>query len=311
MPDDLTPSTEQITAIRGFNRFYTRQMGLLDERLLTSAFTLAQSRVLYELAHRDGLTATDLGRDLGLDAGYLSRLLSKLEAAKLITRKASPTDGRQVILALTKSGRRAFAPLNQAAHDQIAGLLDRIAPRDRVQLVGAMTTIQRVLDGRAEPTAPYTLRPHAIGDMGWVARRQGMLYADEYGWDATFEALVAEIAAGFIKAYDPARERCWIAERDGEIVGSVFVVKGSEQVAKLRLLYVEPSARGLGIGKHLVEDCIGFARAKGYTTLTLWTNDILVSARRIYVAAGFKLMAEEKHRSFGKDLVGQNWDLAL
>ena len=302
---------ERIDAVRAFNRFYTRQIGLLDEGLLKSAFSLTEARVLYELANRDGLTATDLGRDLGLDAGYLSRLLKKFEERGLVERAATEADARRSSIVLTPAGRQAFAPLNQDSHDQVAALLDRLPAVEQDLLVKAMQTVQRVLGEGAEPKAPYILRPLQVGDIGWIVRRQGMLYAQDYGWDGTYEALVAEILGAFIKSFDPKWERSWIAEREGEIVGSVFLVRKSDEVAKLRLLYVEPSARGLGIGKRLVDECIGFARAKGYKTLTLWTNDILVSARRIYEAAGFKLAEEECHHSFGKDLVGQNWNLEL
>jgi len=310
-PNNEAPNKHLIDAVRAFNRFYTRQIGLLDEGLLQSAFSLTEARVLYELAHRDGLTATDLGRDLGLDAGYVSRLLKKFERDDLISRSTLVSDARQSSIALTPAGRNAFAPLNKGSHDQVAALLDRLPASEQDRLVKSMRTVQALLDESAEPKIPYLLRPLQIGDIGWITRRQGLLYAQDYGWDETYEALVAEILAAFVKSFDPKWERSWIAERDGEVVGSVFVVRKSPEVAKLRLLYVEPSARGLGIGKRLVEECIGFARAKGYKTLTLWTNDILTAARHIYQAAGFKLIDEERHHSFGKDLVGQTWDLDL
>jgi DNA-binding MarR family transcriptional regulator/N-acetylglutamate synthase-like GNAT family acetyltransferase len=301
----------QIAAVRAFSRFYTRLIGLLDEGLLKSEFSLTEVRVLYELAHRNGLTASDIGRDLGLDPGYLSRLLKKFETRGLIDRTPSGEDARQAFITLTSAGRSAFAPLNQASYDQVTALLTPLTLPEREKLVGAMGGVRRLLGGAAAPEPAYILRPHKPGDIGWIAHRQGLLYHREYGWDGTFEALVAEIAAGFVKSFDPEWENCWIAEREGEIAGSVFVVRQSEDVAKLRLLYVEPSARGLGIGQHLVEECIGFAREKGYKTLTLWTNDILTTARRIYEKAGFKLISEDKHHSFGKDLTGQNWDLEL
>ncbi|TSE11399.1 MarR family transcriptional regulator [Mesorhizobium intechi] len=310
-PKHEAPEKQLIDAVRAFNRFYTRQIGLLDEGLLKSAFSLTEARVLYELAHRDGLTATDLGRDLGLDAGYVSRLLKKFERDDLISRSTLVSDARQSSIALTPSGRTAFAPLDKDSHDQVAALLDRLPASEQDRLVESMRTIQALLDESVEPKIPYLLRPLQIGDIGWITRRQGMLYAQDYGWDETYEALVAEILAAFVKSFDPKWERSWIAERDGEVVGSVFVVRKSPEVAKLRLLYVEPSARGLGIGARLVDECIAFARAKGYKTLTLWTNDILGSARRIYQAAGFRLIDEERHHSFGKDLVGQTWDLEL
>ncbi|TGS14928.1 GNAT family N-acetyltransferase [Mesorhizobium sp. M2E.F.Ca.ET.209.01.1.1] len=305
------PGKERIDTVRAFNRFYTRQIGLLDESLLKSPFSLTEARVLYELAHRDGLVASDLVRDLGLDPGYVSRLLKKFEERGLVERAATEADARRASIALTPAGREAFAPLNQASHDQVRALLDRMAPADQDRLVKAMRTVQDLLGDRPESKVPYILRPLQVGDIGWITRRQGMLYTEEYGWDGTYEALVAEILAEFVKKFDPRWERAWIAEREGEVVGSVFVVRKSPKVAKLRLLYVEPSARGLGIGRRLVDECIAFARAKGYRTLTLWTNDILGSARRIYQAAGFKLVDEERHHSFGKDLVGQTWDLDL
>jgi DNA-binding MarR family transcriptional regulator/GNAT superfamily N-acetyltransferase len=307
----MQPTDDHISTIRWFNRFYTRQIGLLGEGLLQSEFSLTEVRVLFELAHRDGLTASDLGRDLDLDPGYLSRLLAKLEARGLLKRSPLEDDGRRVMLALTATGREAFAPLDQAAWDQIAGLLEPLSATDRDKLVRAMETVQRLLGGSQEPLVPYILRDLQPGDLGWVIHRQGILYNEEYGWDETFEALVAEIAGAFAKTFDPERERCWIAEREGEVVGSVFLARASDEVAKLRLLYVEPSARRLGIGRRLVDECIRFARTKGYKTLTLWTNDVLVSARRIYEGAGFELVKEERHRSFGKDLVGQTWELAL
>jgi DNA-binding MarR family transcriptional regulator/GNAT superfamily N-acetyltransferase len=307
----LQSRKEQVDAVRAFNRFYTRQLGLLHEGLLKSPFSLTEARVLYELAERDGLTATELGRDLGLDPGYLSRLLRKFEERGLVERLATETDGRRSSIALTPAGHQAFAPLNQDSHDQVAALLDRLPVSERDGLVKAMRSVQRLLGDGAGSGIPYMLRPLQVGDIGWIIRRQGLLYAQEYGWDETYEALVAEILGTFIKSFDPKRERSWIAERQGEVVGSVFVVRKSDEVAKLRLLYVEPSARGLGIGKRLVDECIGFARAKGYRTLTLWTNDVLAAARHIYEAAGFKLADEERHHAFGKDLVGQNWNLAL
>lgn len=299
-----------VEAVRAFNRFYTRQIGLLDEGLLKSPFSLSEARVLYELAGHRGGTATDLARDLGLDAGYLSRMLKKFEASGLIVREVSEADGRQAPINLTKAGRDAFEPLNRSSQKQVEALLGDLSDDKQDRLVTAMQTVERLLNGANQKPA-YLLRSLQVGDIGWITRRQGMLYARDYGWDGTYEALVAEILVQFVKSYNPAHERCWIAERDGEVVGSVFVVRKSETVAKLRLLYVEPSARGLGIGKRLVEECIAFACSKRYETLTLWTNDILVSARRIYEAAGFVLVDEEKHNSFGKDLVGQTWDLAL
>ena len=300
-----------VASVRAFNRFYTRQLGVLDESVLASGLSLTEMRVLYELAHRDGATATGLGRDLGLDAGYLSRLLSKFEARRWLKRSPAPGDARQSLLVLTPSGRKAFAPIERAAREQIATWLEALPPQQRDRLVKSMETVQRLLGGLPEAKVAYVLRDLRPGDLGWIVHRQSLLYHQEYGWDETFDALVAEIAGGFVKRFDAKRERCWVAEREGEVVGSAFLVRASDRVAKLRLLYVESSARGLGIGSRLVEECVSFARAKGYRTLTLWTNDILVSARKIYQAAGFRLVKEERHHSFGKDLVGQNWDLAL
>ena len=305
------PGKERIDAVRAFNRFYTRQIGLLDEGLLKSPFSLTEARVLYELAHREGLVASDLVRDLGLDPGYVSRLLKKFEERGLVERAASEVDARRASIAITQAGRDAFAPLNQGSQEQVGALLDRLAPSEQDRLVKAMRTVEDLLGERPEPKAPYILRPLQVGDIGWITRRQGMLYTEEYGWDGTYEGLVAEILGEFVKKFDPQWERAWIAERAGEVVGSVFIVRKSPEVAKLRLLYVEPSARGLGIGARLVDECVAFSRAKGYKTLTLWTNDILGAARRIYQAAGFKLVEEERHHSFGKDLVGQTWDLEL
>jgi DNA-binding MarR family transcriptional regulator/GNAT superfamily N-acetyltransferase len=305
-------SKEQIAAVRAFNRFYTRQIGLLEERLHRSAFSLTEARVLYELAHRSGLTATDLGRDLGLDAGYLSRILKKFESRGLVAKAPSPADARQSVLSITEAGREAFEPLERASREEVAGLLGRLSADRREAVVAAMQRVQGLLGQNPEPKkASYLLRPLQIGDIGWIVHRQGVLYAQEYGWDESYEALVAEILAGFVRSFDPKHENAWIAEREGEVVGSVFLVRKSAEVAKLRLLFVEPSARGLGIGRRLVDECVGFAREKGYKTLTLWTNDVLVSARRIYQSAGFELVGEERHHSFGKDLVGQTWDLAL
>jgi DNA-binding MarR family transcriptional regulator/GNAT superfamily N-acetyltransferase len=304
-------SASAIAAVRAFTRFYTRQIGLLEEGLHQSAFSLTEARVLYELAHRDRLTASDLGRDLGLDAGYLSRMLKKFEADGLVERATHATDARQSVISLTAKGRQAFAPLNEASQRQVMAFLDGLSGRDSKKLVTAMETVQRLMGDRKQPAEPYVLRPLQVGDIGWIIHRQGILYAQEYGWDGTYEALVAEILAAFVKDFDPEYEAAWIAELDGEVVGSIFAVKKSDTVAKLRLLYVEPSARGLGIGRRLVDECIAFARAKNYRTLTLWTNDVLASARRIYQAAGFVLGDEEKHHAFGKDLVGQNWNLEL
>jgi len=305
----LAMKDDPVAAVRRFSRFYTRQLGLLDEGLLNSAFSLTEARVLYELASRSGLTATDLSRDLGIDPGYLSRLLKSLEQQGLLTRAVSSHDARQALLQLTPAGRQAFAPLDRASRRQVQSMIARLSPTDAARLVQAMATVERLM-GERKP-APITLRPHGLGDIGWIAHRQAVLYGQEYGWDASYEVLAAEILAGFARNFDAGREQSWIAEQAGSVVGSVFVVQASETVAKLRLLYVEPVARGLGLGRRLVDACVDFARGKGYRTLALWTNDVLVPARRIYQQAGFVCVAREPHRSFGKDLVGETWELAL
>src|SRR5215218_2385632 len=296
--------------VRHFNRFWTRQIGVLREEYLESPFSLTEVRVLYELAHGEETTASELGEELGLDAGYLSRILRGFEKHGLIHRRPSEADGRRRLLRLTDRGREAFAPLDARSRSEIGAMLG-MSITGQERLVGAMRTIERLLSARPEPVVPYLLRPHQPGDMGWVVHRHGVLYAREYGWDERFEALVAEIVAKFIQQYDPSVERCWIAERDGEIVGCVFLVRESEEIAKLRLLLVEPSARGLGIGRRLVQECVRFAKQTGYGKITLWTNDVLRAARRIYEEAGFCIVHEEPHHSFGHDLIGQTWELEL
>lgn len=301
----------RVEAVRRFNRFYTRRIGVLEEGLSRSPFTLAEARVLYELAHRDPATAAWLAEELGLDPGYLSRILRRFGEAGLLERTPSATDGRQSLLRLTAAGREAFAALDAGSRADVGALLGRLAPERQARLVAAMDEVRALLGGEAEPGEPYLLRGPRAGDLGWVVWSHGALYAREYGWDATFEALVAEIVADFGRGHDPARERCWIAEREGRSVGSVFLVRATDEVAKLRLLLVDPAARGLGIGRRLVDECVAFAREAGYRTVTLWTNDVLRSARRIYEEAGFRLVREEPHHSFGHDLVGQTWELAL
>jgi DNA-binding MarR family transcriptional regulator/GNAT superfamily N-acetyltransferase len=301
----------RVTAVREFNRFYTSRIGVLDEGYLSSRFSLTEVRVLYELAHRGSATASELGRDLGIDAGYLSRILRAFARRGLIARTPAKDDARKGILRLTARGKATVAPLEARARDQIAALLNDVPAAEQDRLVASMRTIEEGLRPGPRPGPKVTLRPHRPGDMGWVVERHGALYSDEYGWDQTFEALVADIVAKFITHLDRKRERCWIAEIDGERVGCVFCVKKSTYVAKLRLLLVEPRARGLGVGSRLVDECIRFSRAAGYRELTLWTNDILVAARRIYERAGFELVERERHRSFGKALVGQNWTLRL
>ena len=301
----------RVGAVRRFNRFWTRQIGVLQEGYLESPFSLSEVRVLYELAHREETTAGELGEELGLDVGYLSRILRGFEESGLIHKRPSEADGRRRLLRLTERGKEAFAPLDARSRDDIGAMMRSLSVAEQERLVEAMRTIEGLVSARSEPVVPYILRPHGPGDMGWVVHRHGVLYAREYGWDERFEALVAEIVAKFIQRYDPKRERCWIAEREREIVGSVFLVKDSEEIAKLRLLLVEPKARGLGIGSRLVEECVRFARQAGYRKSTLWTNDVLHAARRIYEAMGFRLVHEEPHHSFGHDLVGQTWELML
>lgn len=308
MPENSTDV--QVNEIRAFNRFYTRKIGVLDG-MASRPFSLAEARVLYELAHREQPTATDIRKELGLDAGYLSRIIREFERQKLVARTQSKTDERQKFLSLTAKGQKVFAPLDERSNRDVAAMIEKLAPAERRRLLDAAQAIRTLLGDRPEPRTPYLLRQHEPGDMGWVVQRQGILYVREYGWDETFEALVAEIVAKFIKEYDPKRERCWIAEKDGAQAGAVFAVKGSDEVAKLRLLHVEPEARGLGIGKRLVEECVRFARQVGYKKMTLWTQSILYAARHIYEQSGFRLVREERHHSFGKDLVGETWELDL
>jgi len=300
----------QVTTIRAFNRFYTRKIGVVDG-IASNPFSLAEARVLYELAHRGRPTATDIRKELGLDAGYLSRILREFERRKFVTREPSKTDEREKFLSLTAKGRKAFAPLDARSNRDVTAMLEELSPAQRNQLTHAVQTVRKLLGDEAEPRTPYLLRQHEPGDLGWIVHRQAMLYANEYGWDGTYEALAAEIVAQFIKNHDAKRERCWIAEKDGERVGGVFVAKASDEVAKLRLLHVERDARGLGIGRRLVEECVRFARQAGYEKMTLWTQSILLAARHIYEQAGFQLVREEQHHSFGKDLTAETWELNL
>jgi DNA-binding MarR family transcriptional regulator/GNAT superfamily N-acetyltransferase len=301
----------RVEAVRRFSRFYTRQIGLLREGIVGSPFTLGEGRVIYELAHHEETTATHLGDELGIDAGYMSRIVRSLHERGVVERRTSPADGRQYLLSLTAEGEGAFAELNAASHAEIQGMLDLLPEPEQSRLVDAMQTIEGILGAQPEHRVPYILRPHRSGDMGWVVQRQAVLYNQEYGWDETCEALFAEIVAKFIRDFDPKRERCWIAEREGENVGAVFLVKHPERegVAKLRVLHVEPGARGLGIGRRMVQECTRFARQTGYHTITLWTNSVLHAARRIYEREGYRLIHEEPHHSFGHDLVGQTWEL--
>jgi DNA-binding MarR family transcriptional regulator/N-acetylglutamate synthase-like GNAT family acetyltransferase len=309
MPNaDLEP---RVAAVRRFNRFYTQRLGMLQENWLDSPFSLAEARVLYELANRDKPTASELAKELGLDAGYLSRILRGFAARGLIVKQASGSDGRQRLLSITARGRRQFAPLDAHSNRQVRAMLAALPEAGQARLSGAMRTIERLLGGDAARAEPYILRPPRPGDMGWIVSRHGALYGADYGWDERLEALTAEIVAEFIRTFDPKRERCWIAERDGENVGSVFLVKETERVARLRLLLVEPQARGLGIGARLVDECVRFARTAGYRKITLWTHTVLTAARRIYRNAGFKLVHKEPHDSFGRRLMGETWEFDL
>lgn len=304
----------RVAAVRRFNRFYTEQIGVLQDGLLHSPFSLAEVRVLYELAHRQNPLASAIARDLGLDRGYLSRILRDFMKRGLVEKKRSPSDGRQNPLALTALGRRAFAPLDRRADEEVSAMLAELPAEAQARLVGAMETVEGLLGAPKKKEAEagaYLLRSHRPGDMGWVVHRHGVLYAQEYGYHEEFEALVATIVGEFIQNFDSKRERCWIAEREGEIVGSVFLVNKTKSIAKLRLLYVEPSARGLGIGRRLVDECVRFARESGYKKITLWTQSHLDAARSIYKNAGFRLAAEKPHHSFGLDLVAETWELHL
>jgi DNA-binding MarR family transcriptional regulator/ribosomal protein S18 acetylase RimI-like enzyme len=301
----------RIEAIRRFNRFYTRRIGVLREGLLESPYSLAEVRVLYELAHRPAVTARELAQDLGLDAGYLSRILQGFVRRGFVRRETSPTDARRRLLSLTSDGKRAFAPLERRSAKEVAAMLAPLSESARERLTGAMKAIERALEPDAPPSGALVLRTHRPGDIGWVVQAHGEIYFREYGWDERFEALVARIAGEFVDSFDRARERCWIAERDGERVGSVFLVKKSATVAKLRLLIVDPRARGGGLGAKLVDECIRFARDCDYRRMTLWTQRNLTAARRIYEAAGFELTASEEHATFGVPLVGETWELRL
>ncbi|WP_035721869.1 helix-turn-helix domain-containing GNAT family N-acetyltransferase [Bradyrhizobium sp. ARR65] len=307
----LAQADQDVAAVRAFNRFYTRKLEVLDQHLLKSPFSLSEARVMYELAHRGDLSAKQIGLELGLDPGYLSRIVQKFEEDGLISRKPLATDRRQYQLSLTGKGRAAFAKLERTSQEHVGQMLGTLSADDRNRLLGAMGLIERLLGEQRAALPPAILRDPRPGDMGYVVQSHGALYASEYGFDASFEALVAEIAAAFITSFDASRERCWIADIDGRPVGSVFLVRHNDDVAKLRLLLVEPSARGLGLGQRLVAECVSFARACGYRSITLWTQSILVAARKIYQDAGFALVKSEPHRSFGQNLIGEIWERAL
>jgi len=301
-----------VTGVRHFNRFYTRKIGVLREGLLDSTLSLTEARVLYELAGRDGTTASEVRRELGLDAGYLSRILRGFRKRGWLQRGAAKEDARRQALSLTRSGRATFQSLNARSSEQIRQLLSALGPGDQDHLLDAMRTIETLLEPQDRRAQPYLLRTHRPGDIGWVVHRHGALYSEEWGYDERFEALVAQIVSDFVRRYDPDRERCWIAERNGERVGSVFLVRMSKHVAKLRLLLVEPAARGSGIGKRLVEECIRFARQCRYRKILLWTQSELKDARTIYQQCGFRLTATDPHQSWGRsDLVSETWELDL
>ncbi len=313
-PADPDPAlSARVQAVRRFNRFYTRQLGLLREGLLKSPYSLSEARVIYELAQHDGVTAAQLSVELGMDPGYLSRMLRGFRKAGLIERTRSEADRRRRHLSLTEAGREAFAVLDAASRAEIEAVLSARPKEDQARVVAAMERIEAVLGTAAEPRPAYVLRPPRSGDFGWVVERHGVLYAREYGWNEAFEGLVAEIVGRYVRELDPERERCWIAERNGREVGSVFLVRHPERegVAKLRLLLVEPEARGLGIGRRLVRECSGFAREAGYRGITLWTNSVLTAARAIYEGEGYVLVQSEAHHSFGHDLVSETWEMSL
>jgi DNA-binding MarR family transcriptional regulator/GNAT superfamily N-acetyltransferase len=306
-----TIDRRQVDSMRRFNRFYTRQLGLLDKGYLSSNRTLTEVRVLYEVANKRNATATEVAEELQLDVAYLSRILAKFERQGLVKRSVSRADARQRHLTLTAKGISAFEPLDRSAAQQVTQMLERLSESERSTLVAAMRQVEGLLGRKSNGPGRYTLRTLQIGDVGWIIHRQALLYAQEYGWDISYEALIAEILAEFVEHYDQRKSAAWIAESSGAIVGSVFLMPASTSIAKLRLLYVEPSVRGIGLGRRLVEECIAGARRRGYHTVTLWTNSVLVAARRIYEAVGFTLCKEECHHSFGKDLVAQTWELTL
>ncbi|MDK2980773.1 MAG: hypothetical protein PWQ55_1120 [Chloroflexota bacterium] len=302
---------ETVQAIRHFNRFYTRQIGVLNQVLLDSPYSLTEARVMYELAQSETCTATELGSQLNLDMGYLSRILANFQRKGLLEKEPSPQDRRQSLLRLSPDGRAAFAVLNERSSQEIRAMLEELGPSEQRRLVGAMQRVEMLLDPQAQAKPPVVIHQLQPGDLGWVVSRHGALYAQEYNWDIRFEGFVAQIAADYLKNLDPQKENGWIAEVNGENAGCVFVVRKSEEVAKLRMLLVEPGTRGLGIGQRLVQECIRFARQRGYHKMTLWTNSCLLAARHIYQKAGFRLTESEAYHDFGQDLVGETWDLDL
>lgn len=310
------PSSD-IALVRSFNRDYTRRIGALCEGYLDSPFSLTEARLIYEIAQREGITATDLIQQLTLDPGYVSRTLKSLQAKGLLKRQASKADGRRWHLQLTPAGKRAFAKLDSRSQQQVEGMLSELDGAKRVAVLNGMRALQAELSERPSAESAsragsgVSLRPHQPGDMGWVIEQHGALYSKEYGWTIEFEALVADIAAEFIRRFDPARERAWIAERDGQRLGCIFLVAKNRTTAKLRLLLVLPDARGLGLGRKLVAECVQFAREAGYRKVVLWTQQNLTAARHLYSEAGFRKVAEEPNHSFGKDLISETWELDL
>ncbi|HWG62035.1 MAG TPA: helix-turn-helix domain-containing GNAT family N-acetyltransferase [Streptosporangiaceae bacterium] len=308
-PSSIAGDTGRVRAVREFNRTYTNALGLLRGKYLDSPYSLTEARVLFELAHRDISEVTVLRRSLDIDAGYLSRILARFETDGLVTRTRSANDGRRRVIQLTAHGLAAFGQLDTRSTERISALLSRLSDTEQARLTSAMDAIAQLLEGPARPAA-FVLRAPRTGDLGWVVQRNGELYAREYGWDASYEALVARIVADYA-GRDDAREAAWIAEVDGEPAGCVFCMRKTDTTAQLRLLLVEPHARGLGLGGRLVSECVTFARGHGYADIVLWTNDVLAAARQIYQRTGFELVDSAPHRSFGHDLVGQNWRLAL
>jgi len=306
-----TDLDQRVAAVRRFNRLYTRRIGLLQNGFLESDYSLTQARVLYELAQRASPTATELATDLGLDRGYLSRFLHGFAERGLVAKTCSPNDRRQSLLSLTARGRKVFSRLNRRSQEDVAAMMSTLSAPEQERVVAAMGTIESLLGERPTPEVAFILRPARAGDMGWIVSRHGALYREEYGWDERLEALTAEIVAAFLRKHDRQRECCWIAERDGENVGSVLLVKETDEVARLRLLLVEPNARRLGIGARLVNECVRFARAARYRKITLWTHSVLTAARHIYEQAGFELVDTKQHEEFGKSLLGETWDLKL
>ena len=309
-----SPDSLQVETLRGFNRFYTRRIGVLEEGLLKTRFTLTQARVLFELGTRKYATAGEISDTLGLDLGYLSRIVQDFASRDLISRKKSSDDGRRILLSLTAKGRKAFQNLDQSSRNEVAAILTELPPATRDRLLASLRNVQSILsDRKVEAANEVVIRTYRVGDIGWAIERHAQLYAEEYRWNEEFEALVANLFARFANEHDPAKERLWVAELEGERVGCVFVVRNEDDpsVAQLRCLLVDPKGRGLGIGKRLVAECVAFARSAGYPKMMLWTNDVLVAARHIYETAGFALAKEEPHHSFGHDLVGQIWTLDL